>query len=839
MFAKESQTQELKDRIANMSGKEKVDALNKLSSLYQTERQFTEAINAARQALEMATRLNDNSGMATAHDNMGVIYEMKFDYTNAMESYVEALKLRNESGNDKAIALSKNNIGRVFYLQEDSQNAIENLSTALELRTKVNDREGAAVTHKNLADVFLFKKLYGKAKDHYRQSMDLLIEMDDLEGAAKIANFLGEIVKDLGDYEGALVYYNMSLDLNSSIENVPSIGNDHNNIAMAYFEQGSYEEALESNETAMRIRQHLKDNYGLAETYKNFGLIYQAMGDKVQAKHSLEEAVKSLKAVGLQPGTQNIYRDIAKTYMDMGDYKMAYQNQIAYSSSRDAFMTQEKSRAILELTTKYESEFAAKQQQQKIEALEKDKTYNSQIRTFLMALVGLGALLIVVLFRSYKQKQADNQLLLTKNEEIHKQKEEIDIVNSKLEEKNASLDLLNSKLVDEMAERESIEKSSFARDRFLATMSHEMRTPMNIIIGLTHLLLDEEPRDDQIEHLRTLQFSSNNLLVFINDVLDFSKIEAGKLSLESRVFDPVKTFEELRVRFRLPAKENDITLNFNVDRKIPEKLMGDPTRLNQILTNLIANSIQHAQKGEVTVEAQLKEMTKQEAMIYLQVKDTGKGIPQNMLDAMFRRFPNNSGDSFEGYNGGAAFGLAITKRLVDLQNGKIEVESTDEGTVFTILLPYKVVGKEEAAIAEKEAKEPKSFEHLAGNKILIVEDNKINQLVVAKMLKKLGVEITTADNGLEALDAFETTYFDLVLMDIQMPGMDGYRATAEIRKLADPRKRDVPIIALTASAFLSEKEKAKLFGMNDHVGKPFGPDDLMEKISNCLNVYKV
>lgn len=834
----QSQTQELKDRIEKMSGKEKVDALNKLSTLYQSDNQFIEATVSAREALDIASRLNDQSGMATAHDNLGLIYEHKFDYTNAMKSFVSALKLRNESGNDKAIALSKNNIGRVFYLQEDAQNAIENLSTALELRTKINDREGAARTHKNLADVFLFKKLYGKAKDHYRQSMDLLIELDDLEGAARIANFLGEIVKDLGDYEGALVYYNMSLDLNSSIENVPNIGNDHNNIALAQFEQGSYEEAIESNETAMRIRQHLKDDFGLAETYKNFGLIYQAMGDKLQAKHNLEAAIKTLKSVGLQPGTQNIYRDIAKTYTDMGEYELAYINQVAYSDSRDAFMNQEKSRAILELTTKYESEFAAEQQQQKIEALEKDKAYNSQIRTFLMALVCLGALLIVVLFRSYKQKQADNQLLRTKNEEIRKQKEEIDIKNSELEEKNASLDLLNSKLVDEMAERESIEKSSFARDRFLATMSHEMRTPMNIIIGLTHLLLDEEPREDQIEHLRTLQFSANNLLVFINDVLDFSKIEAGKLSLESRVFDPVKTFEELRIRFRLPAQEKEVKLNFNVDRKIPEKLMGDPTRLNQILTNLITNSIQHVEKGEVKVEAFLKEMTNQEAMISLKISDTGKGIPQNMLDAMFRRFPNNS-DSFEGYNGGAAFGLAITKRLVDLQNGKIEVTSTDEGTTFNILLPYKIVTDEAAAKAEKEVKEPKTYEHLAGNKILIVEDNKINQLVVAKMLKKLGIEITTADNGLEALDAFENSYFDLVLMDIQMPGMDGYRATAEIRKLSDPRKRDVPIIALTASAFLSEKEKAKLFGMNDHVGKPFGPDDLMEKISACLNVYKV
>ncbi|MEM8906431.1 MAG: tetratricopeptide repeat protein, partial [Bacteroidota bacterium] len=815
-------------------GKAKVHTLNELTTQLLASKQFGEANQYAVQANELARTVGDASGEARALDNLALCYQAKYDYTNAMKFFVNGLKIRDELKVEKEIATSKNNIGKLFYLQEDISSALDNLNAALAIRQKVNDQEGAAVTHKNLADVFLFKQLYGKAKEHYRQAMDLMIELEDYTGASGIASFLGNIVSDLGDYEGALVYYNMSLDLNSSIEDLPSIAKDFNNIAEAHLAQGTLDEALEANETAFGIRKKEADQLGLAESYKNFGVIYAKMGDATAAKKNLAMSTEALKSIGAEPGTQDIYKAIADSYVTMGDFSNAYAAHVAYATSRDILFNKEKSTALLELTTKYESEFEAEKQSQRIDALEKEKTHAARIRSFLFALIGLACLLLMVLYSSYRRKQKDNQLLVAKNEEINRQKEEIDLKNVQLKEKNASLDLLNQKLVEEMAERESIEQSSFARDRFLATMSHEMRTPMNIIIGLTHLLLEENPRMDQVEHLRTLQFSANNLVVFINDVLDFSKIEAGKLTLESREFNPLNTFEDTKERFRLPASDKDIRLNYTVDEKMPQKLVGDPVRLNQIMTNLVSNAIQHTDVGQVDVGVKLHELNAKEVTMLITIADTGKGIEQDQLDEMFRQFSGNSGDIFEGY---AGLGLAITKRLVDLQNGKIEVESTPgKGTKFTVYLPYKIADENEPTVDQ--ANEVKSFDHLAGHKILLVEDNKINQLVVAKMLRKLGIEIVTADNGLEALDAFSVSYFDLVLMDIQMPKMDGYRATAEIRKSNDPRKRDVPIIALTASAFLTEKEKAKLFGMNDHVGKPFGPEDLLDKISNCLKMYK-
>jgi CheY-like chemotaxis protein len=365
-------------------------------------------------------------------------------------------------------------------------------------------------------------------------------------------------------------------------------------------------------------------------------------------------------------------------------------------------------------------------------------------------------------------------------------------------------------------------------------MSHQMRTPINIIVGLTHLLLEENPREDQRESLRNLQFSANNLVVFINDVLDYSKIEAGKLVMKNREFKLAQIINDVNKWSTLLAQEKDVQLAFNVEQTVPDLLVGDPARLNQILTNLISNCLSYTENGIITTYISLLHLDKNEVTIEIRIQDNGRGIERAKLEEMFRKFTRDpEADIYEGFNT-SGLELAITKRLVDLQNGRIEAQSElGKGTSFKVLLPYTIPTKLLKSKKEKD-KQLLPYHYLVGKKILVVEDNKINQLVVRKMLQKLGVIVSTADNGLESLDLIQNQYFDLILMDIQMPKMDGYRATAEIRKSDDPKIANVPIIALTASAYLTEKDKALLFGMDDHVGKPFGPEELMEKISNCL-----
>jgi tetratricopeptide (TPR) repeat protein len=548
--AQELSIDELKESLQTADRQTKVDQLNELSSRIKNTGSY-DAITYAQEAFDLAHQIKYKKGEAKACDNLGLAYLARNDYKNAINQFVEGLKIRNELNDQKGIAASKNNIGWVFYLQEDMNSALTNLNNALEIRNEIGDLEGAAETHENLGYVFLFQKIYGKAREQYAAALALRIEQEQLEQAAKLASHLGKIASDMGDHEGALVYYNQSLNLNNAINEIEKIGDDYNNIALVYLAQANssvldkeefLEEAFDANKAAYNIRIKQKNKIALAETYKNFGLIYLAQGQGDKGIVNLEKSSGLVEEIGPEPGTQTIFKDISDAYYSIQNFEKAFQYQLEYSKYRDVIFNNEKSTALLELTTKYESEFAAEKQKAQIETLENEKVVNSKIRSFLMALVGLAVLLVVVLFTSFRRKQRDNKLLLNKNEEINRQKSEIDTKNVELKEKNDNLDDLNQKLVKEMAERESIEQSSFARDRFLATMSHEMRTPMNIIIGLTHLLLNENPKKDQIEHLRTLQFSANNLVVFINDILDFSKIEAGKLTLENREFNPKKTF---------------------------------------------------------------------------------------------------------------------------------------------------------------------------------------------------------------------------------------------------------------------------------------------------------
>ncbi len=822
--------------LRKSSKEEKVDILNTLSGIYVLNKKTVEkARNYALEAEKLARGFVYNKGLANAIDNQGYVYQFKQDYTNAHERFIAALKLRTAEQDKTGEAASKNNIGRIFYLQEDYKTAEKQLEEALNLRKELGDKKGQAETYQNLGDIFIAEKRYYRyADENYTNALELQLQLGDMEKAAKISSQIGDLNFDMKHFDNAEVSYEHALGINRDRNDQANIAKNYNSLGNVNLAQSYTEEAVENYKNALSLRQQLKDTLGQAETLKNLGLTYLDAKKKRVAIDYFKQSSDLLFAFPAKKGTPTILKEIADAYKSMGETDLALENLTAYAQHREQVLNQEKINASIDLQTKYESQFQANELKTQNEVLQKEKRTNRLIRSFLLAILGLIGILALVLFNSNRRKKKANELLTAKNNEIENK-------NLEIQDKNNELDGLNRKLVNEMAERESIEQSSFARDRFLATMSHEMRTPMNIISGLTHLLLNENPRPDQVEHLRTLQFSANNLVVFINDVLDFSKIEAGKLSFDNIAFESKNVFGEIKERFSLAAKDKKLDFEIDYDEKLPLKLLGDPTRLNQVMTNLVSNAIKYTDKGSIKLDVSVHELFKDDITLLVSVEDTGRGIEQEKLDEMFKKFSRSSEDIFEGY-GGSGLGLAITKRLVDLQNGKIEAKSTiGKGTSFKVYLPYKLVDKSKIEVAKvtKEEKKSTNYTHLEGHKILLVEDNKINQLVVAKMLKKLGVLVTTANNGQEALEAFNENYFDLVLMDIQMPIMDGYRATAEIRKSIDTRKRDVPIIALTASAFLTEKEKAKLFGMNDHVGKPFGPDDLLGKISHCLTTAKI
>lgn len=807
---------------------------NQVASSYLEQQEFSLAKKNATKALLLANELENAKAIAQSNEILGIVAKQRFDYTNATELLLIGLDGWKKLDNAAGIAKINGHIGQIFLYEKNYTKALEHLTIAKEGFEKLGKTKKLAAIHQSFGDVYLAQNFMGKAKNSYSTAFDLFSEQEEYEKAAAIARFLGKITLNLGDYEGALVYFSQSLDLHGSIEDLPNIARDYNDLTLTHFAQKNYEEAKVNNAIALDLRTELKDSLGTAESLKNLGLIYAATGAKQKAKSYLKQSTDILSVLPIRKEIPAIYASISNTYKQLGDFVGALKSQEAFAKSQQDLFDKDKATAMFELTTRYESESETEEQKQQIALLEKDKAANFRFSLFLLALIGLIAGLLASLYLSYQRKKKANVMLQDKNGEILWQSKEIDRKNIQLQEKAASLDLLNNKLVDEMAERESIERSSFARDSFLAMMSHQMRTPINIIVGLSHLLLEENPREDQKESLRNLQFSANNLVVFINDVLDYSKIEAGKLVMQTREFKLPQITEDVHKWSTIPAEDKEVKLTFEIDEKVPKILTGDPVRLNQILTNLISNSLSYTDNGTIKTSVNLFQLNDRNVTLEIVIQDDGRGIEKAKLEEMFRKFTRDpEADIYDGFNT-SGLELAITKRLVDLQNGRIEAESElGHGTIFKVYLPY-VIPSSSPKPEVVASNQLLPYHYLVGKKILVVEDNRLNQLVVRKMLTKLGVLVTTADHGLEALDRICETYFDLILMDIQMPKMDGYRATAEIRKSENPMIANVPIIALTASAYLTEKDKAQLFGMNDHVGKPFGPEELMEKISNCL-----
>lgn len=391
------------------------------------------------------------------------------------------------------------------------------------------------------------------------------------------------------------------------------------------------------------------------------------------------------------------------------------------------------------------------------------------------------------------------------------------------------MDISSRKKIEEelIISKEKAELATIAKSQFLSIMSHEIRTPMNAVIGLAHLLLQENLSEDQKDNLKTLKSSADNLLTLINDILDYNRIESGEVELSKHEFNLKELVNGINQSHSLLAKEKNIKLTLTIDSELPDMIVGDSGRLSQILANLVANGIKFTEWGHVTVEVIQKEKTKQSIMIEFIISDTGIGIPKEKLDHIFERFTQESSDSTRKY-GGTGLGLAISKKLIELHGSNINIESkVGVGSKFHFTIEFQL------PISKSPDNDLNLFspEHrLEGVRVLLVEDNEINQLVVNKFLKKWRVNSELAVNGKIAVEKISQNEYELILMDLQMPVMDGYEATIEIRKMSD-KKSIVPIIALTASAVSEVKDKVIQAGMDDFISKPFAPDELFKKIA--------
>jgi PAS domain S-box-containing protein len=381
------------------------------------------------------------------------------------------------------------------------------------------------------------------------------------------------------------------------------------------------------------------------------------------------------------------------------------------------------------------------------------------------------------------------------------------------------------KLEQEMIEaRKAAEAGLELRKTILANVSHELRTPVNAIVGMSALLASTSLNDQQREYLKTMRFSSDGLLVLIDDLLDVSRIEAGKVELEELEFSMQENFSELTKSLRLRAEEKGLLFEWNLDERIAPRLLGDVHRLNQIITNLIGNAIKFTPQGKVRLEiTQVGESNEMQGVRF-SVIDTGIGIAAERQVAVFQAFAQEDNSTTRKY-GGTGLGLSISKRIVEMMGGELKLTSEkNAGTTFSFEVQLKKSA--EGSVVVKEFKP-----NLDGSRILLVEDNKVNQFLANALLKSWNAQVDISEDGLDALDRMRNVNYDLVLMDLQMPIMDGFEATEQIRNELNSK---VPIIGLSANALNGERERSLEKGMNEYVSKPFQPEVLYDKIHGLI-----
>lgn len=373
-----------------------------------------------------------------------------------------------------------------------------------------------------------------------------------------------------------------------------------------------------------------------------------------------------------------------------------------------------------------------------------------------------------------------------------------------------------------------------AKEQFLANISHEIRTPINGIAGMATLLSKNQSPDERETYLSAIMNSAENLKVIINDLLDLSAIESGKLKFETIPFNLTDLLPSLINTFTYQSKEKKIKLGYSIDEKLNKIFLGDPVRLNQILINLISNAVKFTHSGSIQVSCSLEREQQSTCWIRIEVTDTGVGIPQEKLNTVFESFSQADASVTRKY-GGTGLGLTIVKQLVELQNGRITVISKEQvGSTFIVLIPYaraKNLSKTSAVTKSNKKTDPE----VTSLEVLLVEDNDINRLYAKSILKNWNCYIETAENGLVAIEKLKGNTFDVILMDVQMPVMDGYETTRAIRMMSSPI-RDTPIVALTANATKVDVDKCLASGMNDYLPKPFTPDDLYRKLFDELKI---
>lgn len=657
-----------------------------------------------------------------------------------------------------------------------------------------------ASQHFTLGKLYYDLKKYDDAIESLLKSSNLYATLKPSSNQANIYYYIGLCYMAEHDFENAALHFDKAKSIYTKLK-IPDIAE------LLTLQEGLMYKSQNKLDLALSVFKTIiakPDHPILADTKAE--ALYQ-MGSLEALKNRNNLALSYLnKALDLNSKTENLEQKsnillaLSTLHEKTLDKNNAYSYLKQHLNLKERIEILNDKRLDIDDYTKFRESERLKeiiQADNKNKELQKASRFSKLISILAIALISILSLLSLSLYKNNIIRNQSNLLLQEKNKEL------------------------------EIAKNKA-EKASKARAEFLSTVSHELRTPLNAINGITHLLLQENPRETQMDYLTSLKFSGDYLTKFINEILEINKIESHKVQIEYTSFNLKKLLRNIQNSLKELAQVNNNSFIFEIDPAIPDYLIGDITKLSQIILNLINNALKFTKSGVVTVIAKLDSKTDKKATIHFEITDTGIGIPEDQLHSVFDSFSQGSIEVNRKY-GGTGLGLTIVKKLTKILGGQIKLKSTvGKGSTFSFHLLFEI--STQLSRIETKPKADDDQAKLLNKKILLVEDNKINQMISKKMLERKGITCITIDCGEEAIEAARNNKFDLILMDVHLPGMNGTVATQEIR-LFDTA---TPIIALTAISLDENRDMLLSFGMNDVITKPFIPEEFYTVIAEYI-----
>jgi signal transduction histidine kinase/DNA-binding NarL/FixJ family response regulator/HPt (histidine-containing phosphotransfer) domain-containing protein len=723
----------------------------------------------------------DEKGRIDTLVDMGVEIR-NIDVEHAMKMADDIISRSKTVAYARGIGRGLNLKGSCLSLQGLYDDGLAVLRDALNIAERIKDKRLEARVLHNYGNIYRDMGDFANAVTHFEKALTINEEIGDEYAQSVILVSISNLLYDLNDYDSALEYALKCLPIFEKEHSRTNLTNIYNTLGNIYFKKEKYEEALHYFQENLKQSEPETAAYVMAES--GLGKVYYKMQDFGNSSKYLTDALREAQLLGNVEVQIICHFYLGRLYMDDRNFRQALQSLNSAYSLADEYMRRHDLVSVHEMLSALYDRMGD-------------------------------------IPNAFHHLKSFEQL----KEEVFQQK----IINE--------LRNLQVRQQIELAkkEKEVAERTAQLKHQFMANMSHEIRTPMNAIIGMARLLLSKSPRPEQLRYLNAIQISADNLLVIINDILDVSKIEAGKIIIEHIDFSIREVLQSATDMLMLKAEEKNIALRMTIDPSIPKRLTGDPTRVNQVLINLAGNAVKFTEKGSVEVIASLAKQEGNKLWVRFDVKDTGIGIAKEHINNIFDSFTQAGADTTRKF-GGTGLGLTICRQLVGLMGGEISVASElGSGTTFTAIIPF-----EEAAVQEEVNKnnvlDERSMKRLNNLKVLLVEDNEFNRMVAEDTLKEVlpGIRLNMAINGQEAVEAVRSEMYDVILMDIQMPVMDGVTATTTIRtKLPEPNC-NVKIIAMTANVMQEDVQQYFEAGMNGYISKPFHEDELILKMDEVM-----